>query len=131
MVAWSVLFILAGMLKITVHDTASEFRLRLEGKLAGLWVRELGQCWQTAASSLAGRTLAGRKIILDLREVDFVDEEGQALMCRMSHAGVKFVAATPLIRDILTRCATVEDKVAPREHVPASPEKHGSDPRPV
>jgi ABC-type transporter Mla MlaB component len=114
------------MLKITLHDTASEFHLRLEGKLAGLWVRELGQCWQTAAS-----TTAGRKTVVDLREVDFVDEEGEALLCRMRRAGVKFLSATPLIRDIVTRCATVEDKVAPRDHVSACPEKHGSDPRPL
>jgi len=114
------------MLKITLHDTAGEFRLRLEGKLAGLWVGELGQCWQTAAS-----TTVGRKTVVDLREVDFVDEEGQALLCRMSRAGVKFQTATPLIKDIVTRCATVEDKPAPRDHVPASPEKHGSDPRPL
>jgi ABC-type transporter Mla MlaB component len=114
------------MLKITLHDTANELRLRLEGKLAGLWVAELGQCWQTAAS-----TTAGRRTVLDLREVDFVDEEGQALLCRMSRAGVKFLTATPLIRDIVTRCATVEDKLSPRDHVPASLDKHGSDPRPL
>jgi hypothetical protein len=114
------------MLKITLHDTAAEFRLRLEGKLAGLWVRELGQCWETGAS-----TTVGRKTVLDLREVDFVDEEGQALLCRMNHAGVKFLTATPLIRDIVSRCATVEDKPAPRDHVPACPQKHGSDPRPL
>jgi len=114
------------MLKITLHDTASEFRLRLEGKLAGLWVRELSQCWQTAAS-----TTAGRKTVVDLREVDFVDEEGQTLLCRMRQSGVKFLAGTPLIRDIVTRCATVEDRTTPPDHVPAVPGKHGSLPRPL
>jgi hypothetical protein len=112
------------MLKITLADTASELRLRLEGKLAGLWVRELGQCWQTAASKTAGR-----KTVVDLREVDFVDEDGQVLLCRMHHAGVKFLAATPLIRDIVTRCATVEDRTAPPDHVSAQPGKPGSLPR--
>jgi ABC-type transporter Mla MlaB component len=114
------------MLKITLHDTASEFRLRLEGKLAGLWVGELGQCWQTAAS-----TTVGRKTVVDLREVDFVDADGEALLCRMRQAGVKFLAATPLIRDIVTRCATVEDRTAPPDHVSALPGKHGSLPRPL
>lgn len=114
------------MLKITLHDTASEFRLRLEGKLAGLWVQELGQCWQTAAS-----TTTGRKTVVDLREVDFVDDQGAALLCQMRRAGVKFLSATPLIRDIVTRCGTVEDKAAPGDHVLASPKKLGSDPRPL
>ena len=114
------------MLKITLHDTAAELRFRLEGKLAGLWVRELGQCWQTAAS-----TTANRKTVVDLREVDFVDEEGQALLCQMRHAGVKFLAATPLIRDIVTRCGTVEDRTASPDHVTASPGKLGPLPRPL
>jgi ABC-type transporter Mla MlaB component len=114
------------MLKITLHDTAGEFRLRLEGRLAGLWVRELSQCWQTAAS-----TTEGRKTVVDLREVDFVDEEGQALLCRMRQAGVKFLAATPLIRDIVTRCATVDDRMAAPDHVSELPGKHGSLPRPL
>ncbi len=112
------------MLKITLHDTADEFRLRLEGRLAGLWVRELGQCWHTAES-----TTAGRKTVLDLREVDFVDEAGIALLGEMSRAGVKFLAASPLMKDTLARCATVEDN--PREHVSASTYRHGSDPRTV
>jgi hypothetical protein len=112
------------MLKITLHDTASELRLRLEGRLAGLWVQELGQCWHTAAS-----TTAGRKTVVDLREVDFVDEDGMALLGEMSGAGVKFLASTPLMKDTLARCARVEDK--PREHVPASTHHHGSDPRPL
>jgi len=110
------------MLKITLHDTAGEFRLRLEGRLAGLWVRELSQCWHTAAS-----TTAGRKTVVDLREVDFVDDDGIALLREMCAAGVKFLAATPLMKDTLSRCARVEDK--PRENVSASPHQHGSNPR--
>jgi hypothetical protein len=110
------------MLKITLHDSASEIRLRLEGRLAGLWVRELGQCWHTAAS-----TTAGRKTVLDLREVDFVDEAGESLLGEMCRAGVKLLSATPLIRDVVARCARVEDKSS--DHVPASSHKHGPDPR--
>ena len=112
------------MLKITLHDSASEFRLRLEGRLAGLWVLELSQCWRTAAS-----TTADRRTVVDLREVDFVDEEGMNLLRQMSAAGVKFLAATPLMKDTLARCATVGNK--PRENVPASSHHHGSDPRPL
>jgi hypothetical protein len=112
------------MLKITLHDTASEFRLKLEGRLAGLWVRELGQCWHTAES-----TTEGRKTVVDLREVDFVDEDGVSLLGEMGRAGVKFQAETPLIKEVVARCVRVEDK--PRDHVSASSYHHGSDPRPL
>jgi hypothetical protein len=112
------------MLKITLHDTAAEFRIRLEGRLAGAWVQELGQCWRTAAS-----TTEGRKTVVDLREVDFVDDEGMTLLHEMCGAGVRFVAATPLMKDTVSRCARVESK--PREHDPACSNPHGSDPRPL
>jgi len=96
------------MLKITLHDSADEFRLKLEGRLSGLWVRELELCWQTATS-----TTEGRKTVLDLREVDFIDPEGQALLAAMHSRGVDLVAVTPLIRAVLdevcrgSACATV------------------------
>jgi len=84
------------MLKITILDSARELRLRLEGKLSGPWVGELRLCWQTASS-----TTAGRKTVTDLREVDFVDPEGQRLLADMHRAGVSFDAASPLIRTML------------------------------
>jgi anti-anti-sigma regulatory factor len=98
------------MLKITIYDGSDEFRLRLEGKLSGPWVKELRQCWQTASS-----TTEGRSTVLDLREVDFVDSEGEAVLREMRAAGVKLVADTPVIQAILRevcrrrRCGTVEE----------------------
>jgi len=84
------------MLKITLHDSAHEFRLKLEGRLSGPWVQELEQCWKTASS-----TTHGRKTFLDLGEVDFVDPAGEALLSRMHAEGVAFVAVTPLICALL------------------------------
>ena len=81
------------MLKITLHDSARELRLKLEGRLSGLWVHELEQCWQTASS-----TTQGRKTVVDLGEVDFVDPAGESLLARMHAQGVELVAVTPLIR---------------------------------
>ena len=68
------------MLKITLHDSADEFRLKLEGRLSGLWVRELEQCWQTATS-----TTQGRKTVLDL---------------------VKWISSIPRARSLLARDAS-------------------------
>jgi hypothetical protein len=98
------------MLKITILDSASELRFRLEGKLSGPWVSELRQCWQTASS-----TTAGRGTVADLREVDFVDPAGQQLLTDMHQAGVRLQAVTPLIRTLVDEivrrfaCGTVEE----------------------
>ena len=84
------------MLKITLHDSADEFRLCLEGKLAGPWVGELRQCWQTASS-----TTQGRRTVLDLREVDFVDPAGESLLCDMSRSGVSIQVSTPFMQSVV------------------------------
>ncbi|HUB82612.1 MAG TPA: STAS domain-containing protein [Bryobacteraceae bacterium] len=106
------------MLKITLHDSAGELRLRLEGRLSGAWVGELRQCWLTALS-----TTQGRKTVLDLGEVDYVDAEGQSLLVEMFQHGVSLQAVTPLIRELVQeiehgeRCATVEGARAQRSDV--------------
>ena len=106
------------MLKITLHDHPNQLRFRLEGKLAGAWVSELRQCWQTAASSIQGRVIS-----LDLGEVDFVDGEGQTLLADMVRRGVHLKAVTPFIRSLVAeierdaRYATVEGPPSRRSDV--------------
>jgi anti-anti-sigma regulatory factor len=91
---------LAAMLKITLHDSADEFRLSLEGKLSGAWVGELRQCWQTASS-----TTQGRRTVVDLREVDFVDDAGEALLCDMTRCGVSLQVSTPFMQAVVEEIA--------------------------
>jgi len=118
------------MLKITLHDSSEELRLKLEGKLAGLWVGELQQCWRTASS-----TTQGRNTIVDLREVDFVDPEGQSLLAEMYRQGVRLVAVTPLMQALVQEisgqegCVTVEEKPARRSHALTNPDTTGRHPR--
>jgi ABC-type transporter Mla MlaB component len=105
----------AVMLKITLHDSAGELRFRLEGRLSGAWVGELRQCWQTAQS-----TIRSRRTTVDLKEVDYVDADGQSLLTDMYQHGVVLKADTPLIRELVQeieragRCATVEEAPAQR-----------------
>jgi hypothetical protein len=118
------------MLKITIHDSANELRFRLEGRLCGPWVRELRQCWQTAVS-----ITDGRRTVLDLREVDFVDPEGQSLMAEMCHQGVRLLAVTPLIQSLIEEipdtpgCGTVEEKPARRPDAFTCSDTSGRNPR--
>jgi anti-anti-sigma regulatory factor len=111
------------MLKITFRDCQAGLLLVLEGRLCGPWVRELRECWHRAASTLESRTAT-----VDLKEVDFVDGEGQALLAEMQSAGVRLRAATPLIRGLLPKdaavrgsqgggCDRVEEKPARRRNV--------------
>src|SRR4051794_33433508 len=88
------------MLRITLHDSADYTRIKLEGKLAGPWVRELDQCWTTAASALNGRAM-----VLDLDAVSFVDDAGVDLLTRMHRQRVTLVASGPLIRSIVEKIA--------------------------
>jgi ABC-type transporter Mla MlaB component len=105
------------MLRITIHDSARELRIKLEGKLSGLWVEELRQCWRTASSTTTGRTTS-----LDLNEVDFVDADGQSLLSEMHGQGVRLDAASPLIQALVQEgvgrvaCATVEGQPAGSPH---------------
>ena len=103
------------MLKITLLDSSAELRFRLEGKLSGPWVNELRQCWQTASS-----TTAGRNTVVDLRDVDFIDSQGESLLSEMHEQRVQLHANTPLIRSLVEQicrtscCATVEEQPASR-----------------
>lgn len=73
------------MLRITAQRTDDEIAVKLEGALAGPWVRELDTCW---------RALAGpqTRVRLDLRDVCHVDSAGRQLIAVMFRAGVRFMA---------------------------------------
>jgi anti-anti-sigma regulatory factor len=120
------------MLKITLHDSASELRFRLEGRLCGLWAGELRQCWRTAASASGAR-----RTVVDLSEVDFVDSAGRELLQEMHRQGVRFRAVTPIITALLdevTRapgCGTVEGTPPERSNAFASSHPPGRNSRAV
>jgi anti-anti-sigma regulatory factor len=73
------------MLKITSQTDRLWTILELEGKLAGPWVRELEECWRTAATS-------ERSVRVMLCAVTFIDDEGIALLARMYQHGAELVA---------------------------------------
>lgn len=118
------------MLKITLHDSSRELCLKLEGRLSGPWVRELEQCWHTAASATAGRST-----VVDLGEVDFVDPQGQLLLAEMHRKGVRLLALTPLILSVVEEvccapcCGTVEDRPLSSHDDIVRPDSTGPDPR--
>lgn len=120
------------MLKITLQGSAGDLRFRLEGRLCGPWVAELRRSWAAAISNIPARPP-----VVDLREVDFVDAEGAALLGEMHGAGADLVAETPLIRALVEeiahprQCATVEGKSALGPHAFLRSDTAGRDPRAV
>ena len=91
------------MLRITVHDAPRTLTFRLEGRLAGPWVRVLQECWRGA---LANR---GEPLLrVDLTDVTSIDAAGQACLAAMHRQGAEFVAA-----DCLTKAIVAEVTQAP------------------
>jgi|SRR5690348_7648602 hypothetical protein len=120
------------MLKITLLDSSEECCFRLEGKLSGPWVGELRQCWQTASS-----TTAGRRTVMDLREVEFVDPAGETLLADMSRGGVALRVSTPFMQAIVEAiardagCARVEEKSSRRSDAVLCTDPSGSHSRAI
>jgi anti-anti-sigma regulatory factor len=75
-----------AMLKITSEKNLDSVRLKLEGKLTGPWTNELEREWQTVKSSWV------TSLIIDLKEVTFVGEDGKILLKRMWREGAVLIA---------------------------------------
>src|SRR5262249_18485049 len=91
------------MLRITIHDNPGSLTVQLEGGLAGPWVRELENCWQ---SMLAGQYHAVLRV--DLTGVAFIDAGGKECLADMHAEGAEFLA-----RGCLTRAVVAEITDAP------------------
>ena len=75
------------MFRVSYSDTADGQHWSLHGRLAGPWVDELRSCWKYA------RDLAPlAHAIVDLKQVTFIDEAGQALLAEMRSAGAELIA---------------------------------------
>jgi ABC-type transporter Mla MlaB component len=85
------------MLRITVRDSRESLTVQLEGRLAGPWVRELEDCWQTTRASQ-------RKAVLrvDLTGVTFIDAAGKKFLAAMHTEGAEFLARGCLMRAHVT-----------------------------
>jgi anti-anti-sigma regulatory factor len=86
------------MLKITITNTATEETWTLHGRLVAPWVDELKACWK-----IARRTAQGRRCIVNLDEVTFIDKSGERVLRAMSRQGAQFVARDVYVKHVLDR----------------------------
>jgi ABC-type transporter Mla MlaB component len=84
------------MLRVTVEDGGDQIVFRVEGKLKGPWVIELEKCWRSISAHATGKTLG-----MNLDGVDFIDDQGQALLMEMARAGVEPIATGLMMRSIV------------------------------
>ena len=84
------------MLRITVHDNPQTLTFQLEGRLAGPWLRELEECWQSTLAHQRKPTLR-----VDLSGVTFIDDAGKACLAALHCQGAEFVAADCMTKDIV------------------------------
>jgi anti-anti-sigma regulatory factor len=89
------------MLRITNTGTSTEQKWTLCGQLTGPWVAELRSNWEQTHHEFPGR-----KHLVDLSDVTFIDEEGEELLRQMTNAGAEFVASGVDTRHILENLRT-------------------------
>ena len=73
------------MLKISVIDNPSERRLVLEGKLITPWTGEVKTACERARASLHDREL-----VVDMKQITIISQEGENVLLQLMKQGVKF-----------------------------------------
>jgi hypothetical protein len=73
------------MLKISVIDDSVQRRLILEGKLIAPWVAELRSAWKAAKMDLQGRGL-----LIEMRDVTCISQEGENVLLELMTEGAEF-----------------------------------------
>jgi len=86
------------MLKITITNTEREERWTLHGRLVAPWVSELKASWKRKHE-----TAQGRRCIVNLDEVTFIDKSGERMLRSMSKQGAQFVASDLYVKDVVDR----------------------------
>ena len=73
------------MLRITLQEDGTRWRLHLAGRLAGAWVAETENIWRSAPVSAS-------PVEVDMRDVTGIDQAGRCLLQAMNRAGARFIA---------------------------------------
>jgi len=88
------------MLRITPVDSGNhKVVLRLEGRVSGPWVSELGEACEKVLT-------VGKSLELNLAEVSFLDGAGIGLLMSIQTRGVELVDSTIFVKEQL-RTATL------------------------
>jgi len=89
------------MLKISLIDGRTQRRLVLEGKVIGPWAAELRTAYQKARADLNGREL-----VIDLKHITAINQEGENALSELMSEGVKFCGRGVFTKQILKQVAS-------------------------
>lgn len=99
------------MLRISVMNGAHTTRFKVEGKLAHEWVFEAEKAWAALSALHEGamngvdvhgrHTGKGKRVVVDLLDVSFVDGDGRKLLAEMHHAGAQLLGSGPMISALI------------------------------
>ena len=84
------------MFRIHIQRQDAATTLTVEGTLTGPRVKELERCWRSE-----GAAGAGKRMIVKLAAVSFVDADGRALLSTMRRQGATLVAHGCLMKAIV------------------------------
>jgi hypothetical protein len=99
------------MLQIRIVNTAKEERWTLYGRLVTPWVERLKVKWKQEH-----RTTHGRRCIVDLNDVTFIDKRGERALRVMSNQGAEFIASDLSVRQVLGRLKCMQVEPAASRH---------------
>ena len=85
------------MLKITITETPTEQRFILQGRLTESCVSELRSSWTNARDARGGR-----RCIVDLDDVTFIDQSGVSVLLEMLGPDVQFVSSGVCTKQLLS-----------------------------
>jgi len=88
------------MLKISVFESSKQRRLVLEGMLIAPWAAELNTACETARADLNGREL-----VVDLKNVLAISEDGKKVLLTLMSCGVKLRAEGVFTKHLLRQIA--------------------------
>jgi len=86
------------MLRISIVDTPTQRRLVVEGKLISPWTTELRTACDDAKADLKGRSL-----VVDLKNLTIISQEGEHLITELMNENVKLQCCGPFTRLLLRR----------------------------
>jgi len=87
-------------MRISTVEARNERRLVLEGKLIAPWTTELKSAYEEARENLQGREL-----VVDLKNVTNIDQEGENLLAALMNEGIKFRSCGVFTKQVLRQVA--------------------------
>ena len=88
------------MLRISVVERRNQRRLVLEGKLVAPWAHELKLAYEEARADLNGREL-----VIDVKSVVAISEDGENVLLELTKEGASFRRPGVFTKHVLKRLA--------------------------